>query len=99
MNENILNGVYMARSKAIQLLNVAVIDALRELLVRGQRDGDFRSDIDPIDLHMSISALCFFNVANRPTFSTIFKRDMSSPKALATRRTQVVDTILRYVKA
>jgi AcrR family transcriptional regulator len=99
MNENILNGIYVARSKAIQLLNVAVIDALRELLVRGQRDGAFRNDIDPIDLHMSISALCFFNVANRPTFSTIFKRDMSSPKALATRRTQVVETILRYVKA
>jgi hypothetical protein len=69
------------------------------LLARGQRDGAFRSDIDPIDLHMSISALCFFNVANRPTFSTIFKRDMSSPKALATRRAQVVDTILRYVRA
>jgi AcrR family transcriptional regulator len=99
MNENILNGIYVARSKAIQLLNVAVIDALRDLLVRGQRNGDFRSDIDPIDLHMSISALCFFNVANRPTFSTIFKRDMTSPKALATRRAQVVDTILRYVKA
>ncbi len=99
MNENVLNGIYVARSKAIQLLNVAVIDALRELLARGQRDGAFRSDIDPIDLHMSISALCFFNVANRPTFSTIFKRDMSSTKALATRRVQVVDTILRYVGA
>ena len=99
MNENILNGIYVARSKAIQLVNVAVIDALRELLARGQRDGVFRSNIDPIDLHMSISALCFFNVANRPTFSTIFKRDMSSPKALATRRAQVVDTILRYVRA
>lgn len=99
MNENILNGIYVARSKTIQLLNVAVIDALRELLVRGQRDGAFRSDIDPIDLHMSISALCFFNVANRPTFSTIFKRDMTSPKALATRRAQVVDTILKYVQA
>ena len=99
MNENILNGIYVARSKTIQLLNVAVIDALRELLVRGQRDGAFRRDVDPIDLHMSISALCVFNVANRPTFSTIFKRDMSSPKALGTRRAQIVDTILRYVRA
>jgi hypothetical protein len=47
---------------------------------------------------MSISALCIFNVANRATFSTIFKRDMASAKALAARRTQVVDIILRYVK-
>jgi len=98
MNENILNGAYLSRSKAIQRLNATVIDALRDLLARGQRAGAFRPDIDPIDLHMSISALCIFNVANRATFSTIFKRDMASSRALATRRAQVVDTILRYVK-
>jgi AcrR family transcriptional regulator len=98
MNENILNGAYVARSKAIQRLNVPVIDALRDLLSRGQRQGVFRRNVDPVDLHMSISALCFFNVANRATFSTVFKRDMASPKALAVRRAQVVDTILNYVK-
>jgi len=47
---------------------------------------------------MTISALCVFNVANRATFSTIFKRDMASPRALAARRTQVVDIVLSYVK-
>jgi AcrR family transcriptional regulator len=98
MNENILNGTYLSRSKTIQRLNATVIDTLRDLLARGQRDGIFRKDIDPVDLHMSISALCIFNVANRATFSTIFKRDMGSPKALAARRAQVVETILRYVK-
>jgi len=98
MNENILNGAYLSRSKAIQRLNVTAIDSLRDLLTRGQRDGVFRPDVAPVDLHMSISALCFFNVANRATFSTIFKRDMGSSRALVARRTQVVDTILRYVK-
>src|SRR6476660_1855893 len=98
MNENILNGAYLARSKAIQRLNMTAIDTLRNLLARGQRDGVFRHDVDPVDLHMSISALSFFNIANRATFSTIFKRDMASAKALAARRNQVVDTILRYVK-
>ena len=98
INENILNGNYLSRSKTIQRLNATVIDTLRDLLLRGQRVGLFRSDIDPVDLHMSISALCVFNVANRATFSTIFKRDMRSPKALAARRAQVVETILRYVK-
>ena len=72
---------------------------LAELLARGRRERVFRRDIDPIDLHMSISALCIFNVANRATFSTIFKHDMASPKALAARRAQVVDIILRAVKA
>ena len=98
MNENILNGVYVSRSREIHRLNMTVIDALRDLLVRGQRDGAFRHDVDPVDLHMSISALCIFNVANRATFSTIFKRDMGSRRALVARRAQVVDTILRYLK-
>jgi AcrR family transcriptional regulator len=98
MNENILNGAYVSRSRTIQRLNRTVIDVLRDLLTRGQRASAFRRDIDPVDLHMSISALCIFNVANRATFSTIFKRDMASSKALAARRDQVVDTILRYVR-
>jgi AcrR family transcriptional regulator len=99
MNENILNGAYLSRSKAIQRLNATAIGVLRDLLVRGQREGTFRSDVDPVDLHMSISALCVFNVANRATFSTIFKRDMGSSRALAARKAQVVEMILRYVKA
>jgi len=97
MNENILNGAYLSRSKAIQRLNVTAIDTLRDLLVRGQRQGVFRHDVDPVDVHMSISALCIFNVANRATFSTIFKRDMASARALAARRVQVIDTIVRYL--
>ena len=98
MNENILNGAYLSRSKVIQKLNIGAIDTLRHLLALGQRDGTFRPDIDPVDLHMSISALCFFNVSNRATFSTIFKRDMASSRALSARRAQVVDAIMRYVK-
>ena len=64
-----------------------------------RRQGIFRRDLDPIELHMSISALCFFNVANRPTFSTIFKRDMASAKALAARRAQIVDIVVSYARA
>jgi AcrR family transcriptional regulator len=96
--ENIHEGVHIARSKVIQDLNVTVIDALRELCKRGQAHGVFRDNLDPIDLHMSISALCNFNITNRATFSTIFKHDMTSPRALATRRAQVVDLIVRYVR-
>src|SRR5262245_2165061 len=96
--ENIHEGVHIARSKVIQELNVTAIDALRALCKRGQAEGVFRDNLDPIDLHMSISALCNFNITNRATFSTIFKHDMASPRALAARRAQVVDVIVRYVR-
>src|ERR1700704_5326644 len=98
MNENILDGVHMARSKTIGRLNNVVIDGLQDLLARGWRAGVFRRDLDALEVHMTISALCVFNVANRATFSTIFKRDMASPRALAARRAQLVDIVLSYVK-
>jgi AcrR family transcriptional regulator len=97
MNENIMDGVHMARSKAIGRLNVTVIDALKSIIKRGQKAGIFHHDIDPIELHMSISALGIFHVANRATFSMIFRRDMISRRALATRRAQIVDIILGHV--
>jgi len=98
MNENIMDGVHMARSKAIGKLNVTVIDAVRRILARGEKAGVFKRGIDPIELHMTISALGIFNVANRATFSTIFKHDMSSPKALSTRRKEIVDMVLQHVR-
>jgi AcrR family transcriptional regulator len=96
MVENIHRGEHLARSATLQRLNWPVIESLADICERGRAAGVFRDGIDPIDLHMSISALCFFNVANRATFSGIFRRDMSSDAALARRRTIVVDTILSY---
>jgi len=98
MNENIMDGVHMKRSRAIGRLNVTVIDALSALVARGQKQGLFRRDVDPLELHMSISALGIFNVANRATFSTIFRRNMSSPKARAARRRQITEIILQHVR-
>ena len=74
------------------------IDALERVIRRGIENGEFRQDIDPIDLHMSISALCFYSVSNRHTFATIFKVDMTTPKALAARKKSIIATILAAVK-
>jgi AcrR family transcriptional regulator len=96
--ENIHEGKHLAKSRTIQELNVPAIDAVGRVLALGVREGVFRDDIDPVDLHMSISALCFHNVSNRHTFSIIFKRDMTSPAALQARRAIVIDTILAAVR-
>ncbi len=98
MVENIHNAVHLDRSRRIQSLNVSVIDVLRSVYRRGVAEGVFREGLDVIDLHMTISALSFFNVANRATFSKIFKVDMQSPESLAERRRQVGETVVRYVR-
>ena len=99
MNENIHNGEFLARSATVQELNVPAIDAVRAIYRRGVAEGAFRDGLDALDLYMSISALCFFTVANRHTFSVIFKHDMTTPAALATRRASVVDMVARHVRA
>ncbi|CAN5146558.1 TetR/AcrR family transcriptional regulator [soil metagenome] len=98
MNENMHRGQYLAQSKTIHALNLPAIAAVRGVYKRGVKARVFRQDIDPIDLHMSISALCFFNVANRHTFALIFEQTPDSPAALRTRRDSIVEMIVRFVR-
>ncbi len=98
MNENIHRGEFLAQSKTIQQVNLPAIDALTRIYARGVKAGVFRAAIDVVDLHMSISALCFFTVANRHTFSLIFKRDLESPAAIVARRDSVVGMVVRFLR-
>lgn len=98
MVENIHNGVHLDASREIQGLNVSIIDTLKRVYDRGVAAGLFRPGLDQIDLHMTISALAFFNVSNRHSFSKIFGRDLKEPAARARRREVVKDTVLRYVQ-
>ena len=98
MTENIHRGEYLAQSKAIQKLNVPAIEGLRRVYERGLAAGVFRSGIDAIDLHMSISALSFFNTANRHTFGLIFKRDFDTPASIVARRDSIVEMVVRFVR-
>jgi AcrR family transcriptional regulator len=94
MNENIHHGEYIKHVAGIERRNESVIRVLGEIIAKGRSEGVFRDDLDPIDLHMTISALSFYNVSNRYTFSEIFRRDMTSPRAVELRREQVVDVVL-----
>jgi AcrR family transcriptional regulator len=98
MTENIHRGQYLAQSASIRQLNVPAIDGLRSLYERGVAQGVFRAGIDPVDLHMSISALSVFNVANRHTFSLIFQRDLDDARAVGARRDSIVDMVVRFVR-
>jgi len=99
MNENIHHGDHIGHLAGIKSRNRTVIAMLRKILDRGAAEGIFRKDLDPIEVHMSISALCFYNVSNRYTFSRIFEKDMTSPKALAARREVVVDMMDRWCRS
>lgn len=96
--ENIHRAEHMARSETIARLNVSVIDALTAILERGRKEGTFRAAISAVDLHMMISAFCFFRVSNRHTFGTIFARDLSEHGTRARHRQMIQDAVVAYLK-
>jgi AcrR family transcriptional regulator len=98
MSENINRGQFLAQSQRIQELNVPAIAAIKRLYQRGVKLGVFRTGLDAVDIHASISALSFFNVSNRHTFGLIFKLDMKSSAYIAHRRDNVVEMIVRFVR-
>jgi AcrR family transcriptional regulator len=97
LNENMHRGEFLARSESIQTLNIPAINGLRSVYERGVAAGVFRAGLDPVDLHMSISALSVFNVANRHTFALIFKHDFDDPASIAHRRDNIVEMIACFV--
>lgn len=97
MIENIHHGEYLDRSPAIRQQNASAIATISRVYQRGVESGVFRPGLEPVELHWQISALCFFNVSNRATFSKIFGRNFGAPKALATLKRNAVEMVVRYV--
>jgi len=97
MIENIHHGQYLERSEVIREVNKTAIDHIARIYHRGVCDGVFRAGIDPVDLHWQVSALCFFNVSNRATFSKIFNRNLDNEETQGRLRRNAVDMILRFV--
>jgi AcrR family transcriptional regulator len=99
MNENIHRAEHIRHIPSIKSRNQTIISMMQRLINRGVQSGQFRADLDPVELHMTISALCFYNVSNRHTFGWIFQRDMTSADALARRREVIVDIVERWCRA
>ena len=97
--ENTHEARHLAGSASIGERNAAVIGVLRGLLERGVREEVFRSGIDPMDLHLMISSLCFHRVSNRHTWGAIFGRDLQAPEHVGAQRVMIVEAVLRYLRA
>lgn len=97
MIENIHHAEYLSRSEVIQELNVSAIGEVEKIYTRGVKEGVFRKGLTAVELHWQISALCFFNVSNRATFSKIFRIDLGARKTQMSLRTHAVEMVLRNV--
>jgi len=96
--ENVHRGEHLTKSDEIRNINHRIIEVIQNILSRGQAAGVFRDDLDAIDIHMAISALCFFRVSNKYTFGKIFDVDLSSPERRDKHKRMAVEAIGRLVR-
>ena len=95
--ENIHRAEHIGRSTVLSGLANPALDVLARILDRGRAAGVFRGGVDPLDIHMVISAFCVFRIANRHTFKAIFKRDMLADTHRADHRRLLGDLVLDYL--
>jgi AcrR family transcriptional regulator len=95
--ENQAKGRHMKRFPSLRTVNRPIVDMLGAVIARGQTEGTFRPDLDPIDVHMAIAALGMFNVTNQYTFGTLFQRAMGAKGDVPSRRRMVADMILSWL--
>jgi AcrR family transcriptional regulator len=96
-SENQSEATHLKKSKHIRELTSPLIQMLGSVLLKGQEKGLFRSGIDPIQLYISIASICYFYLSNNHTLSTIFGKNLLSPKAKVQRLSHMIDLILGYV--
>jgi AcrR family transcriptional regulator len=95
--ENQAKGRHMKRLPSLRTVNRPIVDMLANVIARGQAEGAFRRDVDPVDAHMAIAALGMFNVTNQYTFGTLFQREMGAKGDVPRRRRLVADVILSWL--
>lgn len=95
--ENIHNGENVKQSSTIRGLSQDVLQALDETLRRGEKQGVFRQGVQAVDLHMLMSAFCFYRVSNRHTFSEIFQIELEDPLVKVRHKAMISDSVTRYL--
>ena len=97
--ENLQNARFLKRIKDIPALHSPLVAELRDIVERGNKAGVFRTDIDPMQLYISIAGLGYFYVSNMKTLSVIFGRDLSHFALIQEREAQAVQMVLDYLRA
>lgn len=96
---NLHKAKHLKKSQTVERVSRRFVDMVGALLERGERSGDFRPGIDPVQLNITIAAIGYYYFTNRFSGSIVFQRDLMAPAALEERLRFNVETILRLVCA
>jgi AcrR family transcriptional regulator len=95
--ENIHYGEHIKKMPELKDSNKSAMELLGAVLNRGQRDGKFRADVSPFDVHLLISSFCFFRVSNQYTFGAIYDTNFSAPDIRLRQRRMIIEAVLGFL--
>ena len=72
------------------------MDAIREVLARGRVAGVFRTDMDPLQIYVTMVSLSYFHVSNAPTLSHLLGRNLAAARWRLERRKHASEMLLAY---
>jgi TetR/AcrR family transcriptional regulator len=97
-SENFHKGRHLRKSKLSKAGYAGLLNNISNLLKQGEKSGDFRSDVDPVELYISISALAYHYLSNRYTLSYLLDRKLSTEDEMRARVIHIEDLTLGYLR-
>ena len=94
---NLHQARHLKKSTKLRTMHSPFVAMLDDILERGRKKDMFRAGVDPVQLYISIAALCYFYLGNNYTLSAIFGRDLLSPRAKSERLAHMTALVLGYL--
>jgi AcrR family transcriptional regulator len=96
--ENFYKARHLRKSKKLDMFKSPLTDVIARILERGQRSGQFRHDVEPVNFYVSICGLCIMYFTNQHTLGVIFGRKMTRDDNIQRHKKTVVDIVLSYLQ-
>ena len=96
--ENLQNAKFVKQIENVEEIRSPIVNELKDIVHRGHELGLFRTDVDPMQLYISIVSLCYFYVSNMQTLSVVFDKDLSQFALIQEREAQAVQMVLDYLR-
>jgi len=97
-SENFHKGRHLKKTKMVRAGYSNLFAIIKRLLGAGHKQGHFRGGVDPVELYISISSLCYHFFSNRYTLSILLGRDLSSERQMNMRLKEIEDMVLGYLQ-
>jgi AcrR family transcriptional regulator len=94
---NLHQARHLRASTAVRKMHHPFVKMIDTILDNGVKAGVFKPGVDPVQLYITIAGLAYFYLSNQHTLSSIFHRNLLSPKARAQRLAHMTEVVLGFL--